>query len=152
MKKLLPLLLALAAIVVFYPREALFDSALSPSADNTATSPSSAATDPLRDLFERRQSNQLIDGVAVVKQLLADDNRGSRHQRFIVETASGLTVLIAHNIDLAPRIDDLRVGETIAFRGEYEWNEKGGVVHWTHRDPARRHRDGWLQWRDKRYE
>ncbi|WP_272975496.1 DUF3465 domain-containing protein, partial [Alcanivorax jadensis] len=70
---------------------------------------------------------------------------GSRHQKFILELASGQTILIAHNIDLAPRIPDLRDGESVSFYGEYEWNERGGVVHWTHHDPQGRHVDGWLK-------
>lgn len=45
---------------------------------------------------------------------------------------------------LAPRIGGLSAGDTIAFRGEYEWNPKGGVIHWTHHDPGYRHIDGWL--------
>ena len=78
-------------------------------------------------------------------KVLPDDNEGSRHQKFILELASGQTILIAHNIDLAPRIPDLRDGESVSFYGEYEWNERGGVVHWTHHDPQGRHVDGWLK-------
>jgi hypothetical protein len=53
--------------------------------------------------------------------------------------------LIAHNIDLAPRIISLEAGDEVGFFGEYEWNDKGGTIHWTHRDPNRHHIAGWLK-------
>jgi hypothetical protein len=53
--------------------------------------------------------------------------------------------LIAHNIDIAQRINNLTIGDTIYFSGEYVWNEKGGLVHWTHHDPRGRHESGWLK-------
>jgi hypothetical protein len=92
-----------------------------------------------------------VSGSGKVVKLLADDNRGSRHQKFIVRIDHDLTVLIAHNIDLAPRVKGLRKGDTISFYGEYEWNKKGGVVHWTHHDPAKHHPDGWIQFNGKKY-
>ncbi|MGZ4955632.1 MAG: DUF3465 domain-containing protein [Methylobacter sp.] len=52
----------------------------------------------------------------------------------------------------APRINSLREGDSIQFYGEYEWNNKGGVVHWTHRDPNGSHQAGWLQHQGKRYQ
>jgi hypothetical protein len=58
-----------------------------------------------------------------VTRILADDNDGSRHQRFILEVGGGRTLLIAHNIDLAPRVTGLKVGDTVEFHGEYEWND-----------------------------
>ena len=83
---------------------------------------------------------------------MADDNRGSRHQKFLVKVATGQTLLFAHNIDLAPRIDAINVGDTVEFRGEYEYNPKGGVVHWTHHDPRGKHYAGWILHNGKRYE
>ena len=78
-------------------------------------------------------------------RILPDDNQGQRHQRFIVRLDSGQTILIAHNIDLAPRVEPLREGDGVEFSGEYEPNAKGGVVHWTHHYPAGRHPAGWIR-------
>jgi hypothetical protein len=85
-------------------------------------------------------------------KILADDTKGSKHQRFILKLSSGQTLLIAHNIDLAPRINGLHKGDSVSFNGEYEWNAKGGVVHWTHHDPQDRHEDGWLKYNGKVYQ
>jgi len=94
--------------------------------------------------FRNRQSDVQVQGAGVVSRILPDDNEGSRHQRFILTLPYGGTLLIAHNIDLAPRVAGLGVGDLVEFFGEYEWSEKGGVVHWTHHDPAGRHAGGWL--------
>lgn len=99
-----------------------------------------------------KRSDVQVLGAAKVTRILPDDLKGSRHQRFILGLSTGTTLLVAHNIDLAARIPDIAVGDTVEFYGEYEWNEKGGVVHWTHHDPARRHVDGWLIHRGSRYQ
>ena len=91
-------------------------------------------------------------GSGTVIRLLSDDNKGSRHQRFIIEQSSGKTLLIAHNIDLAPKVYSLQKGGQIKFCGEYENNSKGGVVHWTHHDPQKRHTAGWLEYNGKKYQ
>lgn len=108
--------------------------------------------DEVYQAFRQRQSNRQVRGQGEIVRLLPDDNEGSRHQKFLVRVTGGITVLIAHNIDLAPRVEAVRPGDQIAFYGEYEWSEKGGVVHWTHRDPRGRHPHGWLQHRGRRYE
>lgn len=99
----------------------------------------------LRDAYDNRQSGLQVQGEGVVTRILADDLDGSRHQRFILRLDTGQTVLVAHNIDLAPRISGLDIGDTVAFNGEYEWNARGGVIHWTHHDPGGRHAAGWLR-------
>lgn len=102
--------------------------------------------------FKDKRSDVIGEGEGRVIKLLPDDLKGSRHQKFLMKLESGLTLLVAHNIDLAPRVNSLREGDMIRFKGEYEWTEKGGVVHWTHHDPAKRHPGGWLELNGKRYE
>jgi len=78
--------------------------------------------------FASRASDIQVEGEGTVIRLLPDDMNGRRHQRFIVQLASGQTVLMAHNIEIAARIDGLKVGDNVRFNGEYVWNEKGGVI------------------------
>lgn len=109
----------------------------------TAAAP--AASDPIARAFANHESGVQVTGQGTVTRVLSDDNDGSRHQRFILRLASGQTLLVAHNIDIAPRVPSLTVGNVISFYGEYEWNAQGGTIHWTHRDPAGQHVAGWLK-------
>jgi len=102
--------------------------------------------------FNSRTSDIQVEGEGVVSRILSDDLNGSRHQRFIVRLGTGQTVLITHNIDLAPRIDGLREGDMVAFNGEYVWNAEGGVIHWTHHDPQGRHVTGWIKHKGRTYQ
>lgn len=97
-------------------------------------------------------SGAQVTASGTVVRILPDDNVGSRHQKFSVKLASGRTLLIAHNIDLASRIANLSTGDTVSFCGEYASNDKGGVIHWTHRDPANHHPAGWIQHGGKTYQ
>jgi hypothetical protein len=102
--------------------------------------------------YENRQSDIQVGGSGRVTRVLPDDNEGSHHQKFIIRLSSGQTLLIAHNIDLASRINSIKEGDTVEFFGEYEWNSRGGVVHWTHNDPNGRHEDGWLKHKGRIYQ
>ena len=115
---------------------------------------SSTQTDDsvLQSAFTNRQSDLQVPGEGVVIKILPDDAKGSRHQRFILRLGDDQTLLIAHNIDLAPRISGLSKGDNVAFYGEYQWNKKGGVLHWTHHDPSGRHIGGWLKHDGKTYQ
>lgn len=106
----------------------------------------------IQQVFQQQQNNVQVRASGVVKAILADDHEGSRHQKFILLLKNGLTVLVAHNIDLAPRIENLQKGDTVEFYGEYEYNSKGGVIHWTHHDPQRQHIDGWLKYQGRMYQ
>lgn len=112
----------------------------------------SAGDAALARAFKQRTSNVQVEGRGVVRRVLSDDNDGSRHQRFVVALASGQTLLVVHNVDLAPRVVGLRKGDAVSFSGEYEWNAEGGIVHWTHRDPAGRHKAGWIRHKGEVYQ
>lgn len=140
MKKLVLICLAMAA-AYFGGIERFI-----PARDDVGTNASASGADAVvAAAFENRRSDVQIEGSGRVTRVLPDDSDGSRHQRFILELASGQTLLVAHNIDLANRVASIRAGDRVEFKGEYEWNARGGVVHWTHRDPQRSHVDGWIK-------
>ncbi|CAM2846682.1 DUF3465 domain-containing protein [Acinetobacter celticus] len=120
-----------------------------PSTKNSATDHSISSvkddTAKIAQAFAQQQSNVQVHTSGQVKAILRDDNEGLRHQMFILKLQNGQTVLVAHNIDLSPRIQSLQKGDTVEFYGEYEYSQQGGVIHWTHLDPNKRHIDGWLK-------
>lgn len=85
-----------------------------------------------------------------VIKLLKDDLKGSKHQKFLIKIAPDLTLLISHNIDLAPRVP-IRKNDLISLRGRYEWNNRGGLIHWTHHDPKGKKKGGWIRLNNKDY-
>jgi hypothetical protein len=106
----------------------------------------------LIEAFKHKKSDIFVEGAGVVKKLLADDNKGSRHQKFLVSISPEQTLLFAHNIDLAPRVENLQIGDAMTFKGEYVYNPKGGIMHWTHHDPDRNQAGGWIKHNGKIYE
>jgi hypothetical protein len=144
MMKKLAIVLVIAALAYGYVQEQGIGPPWSPTSVGSTTA--------LQDAIAARQSNVQVKGEGIVTKVLKDDLDGSRHQRFILKLGSGQTLLVAHNIDLAPRIDTLRSGDSVEFYGEYEWNPKGGVIHWTHHDPAGRHVGGWIRHLGRTYQ
>ncbi len=156
-KLILIVALAVAGYYALLPAPGISDTSgsaplSSPAPDVGSREPGVDGNAAIDQAYARRLGNLQVEGAGVVSKVLADDHHGSRHQRFIVRLPSGLTVLVAHNIDLAPRIETLRTGDSVRFYGEYEWNAKGGVLHWTHHDPQRRHPGGWIEHAGRRYE
>lgn len=101
-------------------------------------------------ILDKFDTGTWIEGTGLVRRLITDDNDGARHQRFILDMRNGQSLLMAHNIDLAERVP-VGLGDRIRFRGMYEWNELGGLVHWTHHDPLGIEDGGYIRYRGKVY-
>ncbi|MGB5485797.1 MAG: DUF3465 domain-containing protein [Lysobacterales bacterium] len=146
MKKLIFLLIVVAIV---YGLEVVQEQGISVPTPSSTSQDSDSAVE---SAYKNRQSDIQVQGQGTVLRVLPDDVDGSRHQRIILELDTGQSLLVAHNIDLAPRVNGLNKGDTVEFYGEYEWNSKGGVIHWTHHDPNHRHIDGWLKHRGQTYQ
>jgi len=128
-------------------------SSMSTPATHPTTPVSATDTDQILErAYNNQQSDIQVQGKGSVIKILSDDVDGARHQRFILRLNNGQTVLVAHNIDLAPRLSSLSMGDYVEFFGEYEWNSKGGVIHWTHHDPNGQHDAGWLKHGGSKYQ
>ena len=151
LKKLGIALLALIAGVWLY------SNFISPSLkDFDLVSPNASKIDTadlsnVAELYDAQISGVMVVVAGEVTRILANDEKGSRHQRFIITTHDNVSVLIAHNIDLAPAVP-LSVGDDVRLFGQYEWNHKGGVIHWTHHDPRKIHEEGWIEHKGRRYD
>ncbi len=129
------------------------DQAQTPASTTTNGNTSTAIAGGERavlDAFADRRSEVVVEVAGTVDRTLSDDNEGSRHQRFILKLPAGHTVLVSHNIDLAQRVP-LGRGDLVQLRGQYEWNEQGGVIHWTHHDPRGRRPGGWIRHNGQEY-
>jgi Protein of unknown function (DUF3465) len=86
----------------------------------------------------------VVDGT-VTRVLGVAPGRESPHEGFLLKLASGcsLVVRVEANTDFTGAIP-LTEGQRVAVKGEYEFYPRGGVVHWTHRDPRGRHEGGYI--------
>ena len=104
----------------------------------------------VEEAFQGRQSDLMVDVGGRVVRLLKDD-RESAQQRFVINLLNGQNLLIVHDLGSADRVPVSRDDE-VRVRGEYEWTETGGMVHWTHRDIGPNRRHGWIDHGGNRYQ
>ena len=102
--------------------------------------------------FADHRSGIEVTADGTVTRLLADDPGPSgTHQRFIVQVrGSAQTLLIDNNVDIGKRVP-LATGDDVVVHGEYVWNDQGGLIHFTHHDPAHTHEDGWIELKGVHY-
>lgn len=141
-----------AAVLILLGLASIYSRIITVGPNQSLTTSSSAADKAISNAYQAQQSGVQVGGEGVVERVLSDDDHGSRHQRFTLRLASGQTLLISHNTDIAPRIEALRIGDRVAFHGQYEWNAEGGVIHWTHHDPDGQHVSGWLKYNGRVYQ
>jgi hypothetical protein len=125
-----------------------------PSEQSTSSSLDSLLT-PIASMtthFNNKDSGVIVTVKGNVTRLLSNDTTGDWHQRFIIRMSNTQTLLIAHNIDIAPPVSGVLVNGLVYIHGEYVWNSEGGLVHWTHHDPEQKHESGWIWFNNRKYE
>jgi translation initiation factor IF-1 len=130
-------------------------------AQNTLQRPSQSVETQATTLVEgdaeaiRAQQLQLVKVpltvTARVKKLLKYDGRGLPHEKFLLVLSNGSTILVAHNTKMAPYVP-IQPGDTVTVKGEFIWNAKGGLIHWTHHSDTPNHAGGYIDFNGKRYE
>ena len=111
---------------------------------NTQTS----ADQEVLDAQSKQQSKVHVTFEAVVYKLLPDDTQGIPHQKFLLRLSNNTTVLIAHNTNLGSYLN-IQPGDVVDVSGEYIWNKKGGLVHYTHPSTSRYKQDGYIKVRSR---
>ena len=91
---------------------------------------------------------------SVARVLGVRSGRSGAHEGFLVHltgsSGRGLTVRVEDNVDLTGPIP-LEPGDAVTLRGEYIFDRRGGIIHYTHRDPRGRHPDGFVRVGDRVY-
>jgi hypothetical protein len=105
-----------------------------------------------RAYAEKRSSVEVTADGAVTSVLDDDTGPSGTHQRFIIRLAgSTQTVLVENNLTIGQRAPVV-AGSDVRVHGEYVWNDKGGLIHFTHHDPDRSHEGGWIEVGGVRYQ
>ena len=105
-----------------------------------------------RDYAEKRSTVEVTAEGAVTRVLADESGPSGLHQRFIIRLAgSTQTVLVENNVTIGQRAPVL-VGDVVMVHGEYVWNDQGGLIHFTHHDPAPAHEGGWIELKGVRYQ
>lgn len=109
-------------------------------------------------LKSRRQSTTLypnhswVEAEGEVAVILSYDPADSRHQKFMVRLDSGKMLLVVHDTAKAPRVENLALGDMIAFCGEYLRGQNGDEIRRTYKDVEGRDDPGWLRHNGKLYQ
>jgi len=101
------------------------------------------------DAWRAQRSRVEVSASGTIVRLLGDRvGPSGEHTGFLLHlrgaAGHGLTVRVEDNVDLTGRLE-LVAGADVEVRGEYIYGTRGGVIHYTHRDPRGRHAAGYVR-------
>ena len=100
--------------------------------------------------FYEQRTGMMVEVSGQVVRVLDAERSDSGFQWFQMRTPNGQHFLVGHSNGISGSIP-LRSREDVTVRGEYEPNDLGGVLHWTHHDPNGDHPGGWIEVDGKLY-
>ena len=102
----------------------------------------------------RRSGAEVTASGSVAKVLGTRSGPSGRHEGFLVHlrgaAGHGLTVRVEDNVDITGPIP-LAPGDDVEVRGEYVYDEDGGLIHFTHHESHGSHPGGYVRVGDRVY-
>ena len=107
------------------------------------------------DAWRAQRSNVEVTASGSVARILGTRlGPSGDHEGFLLHLRGagghGLTVRVEDNVDITGPIP-LQSGDDVEVRGEYIFDPRGGIVHYTHHDPRGRHSSGYVKVHDRLY-
>jgi hypothetical protein len=114
-----------------------------------------AANGAVYDAWRAQRSYvQVTADGSVARVLGVREGPSGLHEGFLLHlrgaAGRGLTVRVEDNVDITGRIP-LRPGDDVVVKGEYIYDPRGGLIHYTHHDPRGRHPSGYVRVGDHVY-
>ncbi len=108
-----------------------------------------AANAALYDAWAGHRSRVEVTASGSVARVLGTRSGPSgSHEGFLLHlrgaAGHGLTVRVETNVDITGPVP-LGAGDDVEVRGEYLYDERGGLIHYTHHDPRGRHPGGFVR-------
>jgi len=138
----------LAGLAIILGGKACFGSKAAPRSAKAQAALTGLAQ--IMDAVTNKRAGVTVQHWGTVSRTMPDDQGAANLQKFIVTLENGHLLLFAHNVSVAPRAP-VATGDRVDFRGRFDWNDVGGLIHRTHHDPQMIFDDGWLKHNGKVY-
>jgi hypothetical protein len=103
----------------------------------------------------QRSHLEVVAAGSVARVLGSRHGPSGEHEGFLLHLRGagghGLTVRVEDNEDITGPIP-LQAGDDVELRGEYIYDSRGGIIHYTHHDPRFRHPGGYVKVGGKVYQ